>query len=93
MDDDKALGERLKFLRDKQGLRQEDVAKAVGITKSTYSNIETGYSSSTKLQTAIKLAKFFNVSLDFLIGLKDNDVLPDGSFVFDFADKGDRGDS
>jgi transcriptional regulator with XRE-family HTH domain len=66
------LGKRLKYLRDSRELLQSDVAAAVGITVSTYSNLETGYASSTKLKTAVALADFYGVSLDFLIGRTDD---------------------
>ena len=32
----------LKFFREKQGLKQEDVAEKLGIAKATYANIERG---------------------------------------------------
>lgn len=68
---DVIMGDRLKQLREENGIHQVDVARAVGISNTTYSNIETGYASSTKLKTAIALAKFFNVSVDYLLGLSD----------------------
>ena len=52
-------------LRDKRGLKDADVVKATGITKSTFSDWKSGRSKpkQDKLQ---KIADFFEVSLDYL---------------------------
>lgn len=86
LETEKTIGSRLKFLRERRNLKQTDVASAVGLSVSQYSNIETGYAKSTKLQTAIALADFYGVSLDFITGRTDIEVLDDNSFVFTFDD-------
>ena len=52
-------------LRDERGLKDADVVKATGITKSTFSDWKSGRSKpkQDKLQ---KIADFFEVSLDYL---------------------------
>ena len=56
-------------LRDDKKLKDSDVAKATGITKSTFSDWKTGRS---KLQ---KIADFFGVTLDYLMnGTYDNQI-------------------
>lgn len=52
-------------LRDSKGLKDSDIAKATGITKSTFSDWKNGRSKpkNAKLQ---KIADFFNVSLAYL---------------------------
>lgn len=52
-------------LRDEKGLKDADVVKATGITKSTFSDWKSGRSKpkQDKLQ---KIADFFEVSLDYL---------------------------
>lgn len=52
-------------LRDERGIRDSDVVKATGITKSTFSDWKSGRSKpkSEKLQ---KIADFFGVSVDYL---------------------------
>lgn len=84
MEEQKTMGSRIKFLRENSNLKQSEVAAAIGISISQYSNIETGYVTSTKLQTAIALADFFKVSLDFITGRDSYTRLDNRAFVFDF---------
>ena len=61
-------------LRDDKQLKDSDVAKATGITKSTFSDWKTGRSKpkQDKLQ---KIADFFGVTLDYLMnGTYDNQI-------------------
>ena len=61
-------------LRDDKKLKDSDVAKATGITKSTFSDWKTGRSKpkQDKLQ---KIADFFGVTLDYLMnGTSDNQI-------------------
>ena len=62
---------RIRELRDDKGLKQCDVAKAVGIDQRTLSNYETGKTNPDSF-AIIKLAEFFNVSTDYLLGHKSN---------------------
>lgn len=61
---------RIKDLREDADMRQIDLANAVGIDQRTISNYETGktYPDSFSL---IKLADYFNVSIDYLVGRTD----------------------
>ena len=54
---------QLKFLRTTNGLQQKDVAKAIGVTTSYYGMIEVG-TRKPSLVIALKLAKFFNISVE-----------------------------
>lgn len=56
---------RLKELRIKNNLTQEQIAKILNMTQEKYSRLETGVSK-INLDTIIQLANFYNVSLDFL---------------------------
>lgn len=61
-------------LRDDKKLKDSDVARATGITKSTFSDWKTGRSKpkQDKLQ---KIADFFGVTLDYLMnGTYDNQI-------------------
>ena len=58
---------RIKDLREDMDLRQCDLAKATGIDQRTISNYETGRTS-PDAYALIKLADFFNVSIDYLVG-------------------------
>lgn len=64
------FGERLKDLRLEQNLSQEKLAKAVGLTHTAIGLWEQG-KRIPNLDDVISLAKFFNVSLDYLAGLED----------------------
>lgn len=64
---------RLKELREDRDLRQSDVARATGIDQRTISNYETGKSNPDSY-ALIKLADFFEVSVDYLLGRTDRDL-------------------
>ena len=65
-----SLGNRLRKLRQDKGLTQTELANIIGTKKTTISNYETGYSS-PDYETLIKLADFFEVSTDYLLGRKE----------------------
>lgn len=56
----------MKELRLRRGLKQVDVAKALNISKMTYSNYENN-KRQADYKTLLKLAEFYNVSIDYLI--------------------------
>lgn len=59
--------DRLKELREDQGMTQEKIADKLNISRSMLSNYETG-KFEPNLETLILIADFFNVSLDYLLG-------------------------
>ena len=61
---------RIKDLREDKGLSQQEIAKIIKTTQQQYSKIEMGKSdiSGEKLML---LAEFYNVSVDYLLGLID----------------------
>jgi transcriptional regulator with XRE-family HTH domain len=61
------LGERIRELRTKNRLSQGDLAKAVEAATSTISEIERA-ERSPRVELLIKIADYFEVSLDFLLG-------------------------
>lgn len=61
---------RIRELREKKGLRQIDVANITGIDQKTLSNYETGKTNPDSY-ALIRLADFFNVSIDYLVGRID----------------------
>ena len=61
---------RIKQLRQEKGLKQEELAKEFGIAQQTISNYEKGIRE-PDITTLKKLADFFDVSLDFLLGKTD----------------------
>lgn len=61
------LSENIRILRQQRGLTQEKLANLLNGKKSLVSNYENGYST-PDIETLIKLADIFNVSLDELVG-------------------------
>ena len=61
------LSNILKRLRAKSKLTQQSVADRLSVNRQTYSNYETGIRE-PDINTLIKLAEVFNVSLDILVG-------------------------
>lgn len=59
--------DRLIKLRKSLGLTQNDIAKKLNITRSTYANYEAGRIKPS-YDILIALANFFNVSVDYLVG-------------------------
>lgn len=59
---------RIRELREDRDLSQAEIAKVIKTTQQHYSKIETGKSdiSGEKL---ILLAEFYNVSIDYILGL------------------------
>ena len=61
---------RVKKLRKAQKLSQKELGEALGLTQNTISAIESG-TRTTTIEKLTLLAKFFDVSADYLLGLKD----------------------
>jgi len=59
--------ERLKQLRNNANLTQQDVARLLGVERSTYVKYERGQSD-PPTATLVRLADYFGVSVDFIIG-------------------------
>ena len=62
------FGNRIKTLRIKKSITQEQLAERLGVTKSTISGYELG-TRYPSIDMLIKLAQSFNVSTDFLLGV------------------------
>ena len=62
---------RLKDLREDKDLTQDELIKILGMHKTTYTNYEQG-KREIPFEIAIKIAEFYNVSLDYIAGLTDN---------------------
>lgn len=65
---------RIRALREDRDLRQTDVAKATGIDQKTLSNYETGKTNPDSF-AIIKLAEFFGVTCDYLLGVTERNLL------------------
>ena len=62
---------RLRELRDERDLTQTEIAKMLGMSQTGYSKYETG-ENDIPTDVLIKLAKFYNTSIDYLLGQTDN---------------------
>ena len=63
---------RLRELRENLKLRQIDISHATGIDQKTLSNYELGKTNPDSY-ALIRLADFFDVSIDYLVGRTEND--------------------
>lgn len=72
------FSERLKELRKKKGLTQEEASKKLDIARTTYSGYERG-TSEPDFNTLNKIAKFYEVDLNWLLeGQKESEfTLPE----------------
>lgn len=61
---------RIRDLREDQDLKQRDLAAYLMIDQSTYSDYENG-KINIPLDMLIKLADYYNVSLDYITGRSD----------------------
>ena len=57
------IGERIKELRLEQGVSQSTLGNSIGVSQKAVDYWERGY--------IVKLADFFNVSSDYLLGRKE----------------------
>lgn len=62
--------QRIRDLREDADLNQTQVAKMLGMSQTGYSKYETG-ENDIPTQALIKLAQFYNISIDYLLGLSD----------------------
>jgi len=64
------LGTRIKEFRSKLNISQDQLAKKANIPFSTLVKIEAGYTPNPSMETLIKIADAFKISMDELIGRK-----------------------
>lgn len=59
--------QRIRDLREDRDMTQTQVAKMLGMSQTGYSKYETG-ENDIPTQILIKLARFYNTSVDYLLG-------------------------
>ena len=64
------FGRRLKELRQEKGLTQKELAEKLNLNSVTYLHYEKAQRE-PPLSVLADMAKFFDVSIDFLLGLSD----------------------
>ncbi len=65
---------RLKEIREDRDLLQENIAKILNMSRKGYSHYESGYSE-IPINKLIILAKYYNVSVDYLLYLTDERIV------------------
>jgi len=66
------LGQKIRILREKHGLKQINLANALQVSPQAVSKWEKG-ANSPDLPALMKMARFFDVSTDYLLGLTDRE--------------------
>ena len=64
----------LRAIREDRDIRQKEVAAYLNVSQNTYSQYETGIISLTA-EILIKLADYYNVSIDYLLDRTNNPTL------------------
>ena len=70
------FAENLKKFRNLAGLRQDDVAKIIGLDRSAYAYYESG-KTEPSIANLKKIAKAFGVDINCLIGYEMPEVAPE----------------
>ena len=68
------FGDKIRDLRTRRNMSQETVADHIGSTKATISGYEREVKSPS-LEAVMRLALFFNVSTDYLLGLDNREII------------------
>ena len=74
--------ERIKELREQRGLSQAELAHQFGVTRSSVNAWEMGVSN-PKIDKLAELAQYFHVSIDFLVGLENDQTIDISLYTFD----------
>lgn len=74
------MDNRVKELRNKKGITQVKLSLEVGCSQNTISKIESGICD-PKASVMIALAKYFGVSLDYLMGLSNHKWVAEQEFL------------
>ncbi len=61
----------LRSIREDRDIRQKEIAQYLNVSQNTYSQYETGVISLTA-EVLIKLANYYDVSIDYLLDQTDN---------------------
>lgn len=70
--DDKIIAERLRFVRTEHNLKQEDIARVLGIDRSAYSCYETGRTK-ISVKKLCQLSDIYNITVGSLLGRNEKD--------------------
>lgn len=73
------LGNRVHLSRRDLRMKQDELARLVGVSRTYISQIETGAVDAVMTDTLLKLAKATGVSVTYLLGLTDAPLTDDGA--------------
>jgi transcriptional regulator with XRE-family HTH domain len=76
------LGKQLKLLREAKQKSQQEVCSALNIEQSTLANYENG-KRVPKIEILIKIAEYYNCSVDFLLGIEKSGGDNYSDFILD----------
>ena len=68
---EETLGQRIRRARLGRGLRQAELARAIGLSKTSLSLIETGQVKDPRSSVVQRIARELRVRTDYLLGLSD----------------------
>ena len=60
----------LRAIREDKDIKQKEIASYLNVSQNTYSQYETG-ARQIPVETLIKLALFFDTSVDYILGITD----------------------
>lgn len=63
---------KLRDLREDRDLTQADIAEILNVNQTTYSRYERGDINNIPLDVLIKMALFFDTSIDYILNVTDN---------------------
>lgn len=72
------IGDRIKYLRVNKKITQDDLAKRLGVTRAIISAYENKIRQPS-LNNLISLSNVFNVSADYLLGIKSKKIVEDSN--------------
>lgn len=75
MDDKNIFGQRIFELRQAAGMTQKQLGEAVGLSMQAINDIEKGRRE-TKITKAIRIARLFNTTVEYLAGETNNPTRP-----------------
>ena len=67
---DNEFGKNLRVLRNEKNLSQTDLGNIFSVSRQTISSWESGQREPS-IDTLVNIAKFFNVTTDYLLGTED----------------------
>ncbi len=76
---------RIKDLREDHDLTQDELAEQLGVSKRTLLRYESGVSEPT-ISVLIKLSLLFDVSVDYIIGIKSNPEIEESTIKSEIED-------